>query len=61
MQVYQPRIPLRYFQIDPAASRHGPSTNKGYESMQTNTTTCTFVFVFAFEKSHFEHFNNGVF
>ena len=22
MRVYQPRIPLRYFQIDPAASRH---------------------------------------
>ena len=22
MQVYQPRIPLRYFQIDPAGSRH---------------------------------------
>ena len=31
MRVYQPRIPLRYFQIDPAASRHHDETQVGLD------------------------------
>ena len=45
MRGYEPRIPLRYFQIDPAASRHGKQflrfrdENKNFEVFSRNCPT----------------------